>query len=167
MDPKSISDIQACGTSLGGGAFGEAWRVGDQVFKVYKMNRQGAALMGVKSMSAAEMRTAASEWNYFYGRAYGGQFRRLASATVIRLESGECVLRTPFVDGTEMPADVYARSPQKELVVQTLKQIQRQIGDNSAANIRILDGKPVIIDFDCVTFKNSDAQDAALKMFGF
>ncbi|CAI1684669.1 Uncharacterised protein [Serratia fonticola] len=62
---------------------------------------------------------------------------------------------------------MYATGELKDTVIAELKSMSRKIEDNGASNTKLVNEKPLIIDFDLVKFEASDTQESVLKMFYF
>ncbi|AKG70926.1 Uncharacterised protein [Serratia fonticola] len=163
---RSIDDIRTNGRSLGSGAFGEAWLIdGD----VYKTPKESFTLLGGEGKVTLEssMKHAANEWNHFYSKCYESEFKNFATDKVIRQPSDEIVLRTHFINGDDVESKMYATGELKDTVIAELKSMSRKIEDNGASNTKLVNEKPLIIDFDLVKFEASDTQESVLKMFYF
>ena len=164
----SLENIKLKGERLGTGAYGEAWKVNQNVYKIYKTTPvEIAAAHGMKNNTAANIKHSVTNWNYFFNKAYSGAYKHYANATEVRTTEGVLIMRTPFIEGANLNEPQYYASKVKNELLAELENMDRALDDNKADNIKIVNGKALIIDFDLFKFKPGRGKQSALSMFGF
>jgi insecticidal toxin complex protein TccC len=164
----SLKNIRLEGKALGAGGFGEVWQVGETAYKIYKtIPPEIAAANSIKDETTTNIKHAVEGWNYFFQKAYNGIYKQYATASAIRTQEGTLIMKTPFIEGTTMDESQYRTSKQKEILLVELESMERELGDNKADNVKIINDRALIIDFDLFKFKPSQNKQNALSMFGF
>lgn len=162
---SSAAEIRDQGQFLGRGAFGEAWKNDDRVYKIYHNRPSLIRTCPKGTLTRQRILHSVKEWNYFYNTAYSGRFSTFASASALSFSDSE-ILNTPFI-GEAFPATSWLHSPENAELENELARLNRELEDNNVTNVRMLDGKAVVIDFDLVVYRNSHAQNRMLSEFGF
>ncbi|POF43950.1 hypothetical protein B0D71_03930 [Pseudomonas laurylsulfativorans] len=164
----SLNNIRLEGKALGAGGFGEVWQVGQTAYKIYKTTPTDiAASNSIKNDTTSNINHAVEGWNYFFQKAYSGTYKQYATASAIRTLEGILIMKTPFIEGMTMNESQYRTSKQKEKLLAELESMDRELGDNKADNVKIINDRALIIDFDLFKFKPSQNKQNALSMFGF
>lgn len=178
-DFLSLVDIRTKGKLLGSGVYGTAYKLNDDVYKIYN-DRLGGHLAGMDVIINKKETISNNKdgWNHFYKNAYGGKYSEFATAKIVSTIEKEDVLKTPYINGDDISDREYDKSKFKVALIDELSLLGRKMVDNNASNVKINESSALIIDFDRYekiriplrkegVVMDDKKQQAALKIFGF